>query len=462
MKDATPTLHISGELTEGLHMFDKAHLVMLAESGIVSREDAGEALKVLLEMEKQGLRQVREGTESGIHAGEVYLIRTLGMETGGRIHAGRSSADLTFVSTQIRMRSLVLDVMEKLNAYRGALLTLAGEHTETVMANYTHGQHAQPTTFGHYLHSFCCAAERDFRLLDLAYTNANVSTAGVVAGTASNFHTDRERIAELLGFDSVSANTKDSYYLREYLAWQISAALTIITASLGRLADDLITWCGQEYRLIRIADAYCDTSSIMAHKRNPLSVEYIQEVRDKVTGRVCTSYDLELLLSASAATNSALKLMTRVMNTLEIDGSRMLELVTSNWAQIPDLAGVLVLERDLPWRVAHQIVAILVRLAEEEGLGPEEVTPRLLDRAAIEYMGVAVKLPPELIRKALDPEACIRDRVVTGSPGAAEVRKQIRASLHQLAGDRETIDRRKAGLAAGERRLAEAVGRIIG
>jgi argininosuccinate lyase len=153
--------------------------------------------------------------------------------------------------------------------------------------------------------------------------------------------------------------------------------------------------------------------------------------------------------------------MSGVLGTLEVFERRMLDSVAANWAQIPDLAGVLVLERDFPWRVAHQVVAIMVRLAEERGLTPADVRSELLDSAAVEYTGKPAGLPLETIRSALDPAACVRNRVVTGSPGPAEVKKQLGASWKLLNKDRRSVNARREKLAGGEKKLAEAVRRII-
>ena len=42
------------------------------------------------------------------------------------------------------------------------------------------------------------------------------------------------------------------------------------------------------------------------------------------------------------------------------------------------MAGALVREKGLPWRTAHQIVGILVRLSNERRLKPNQATPELL------------------------------------------------------------------------------------
>ena len=75
-------------------------------------------------------------------------------------------------------------------------------------------------------------------------------------------------------------------------------------------------------------------------------------------------------------------------NTIGIprgDKARMREQSWVNWATVTDLAGVLVTRRDLPWRTAHQIVGIMVRLCEERRLGPADVTPALLDEVAAHF-----------------------------------------------------------------------------
>jgi len=461
--DAIGCLRSAPSLYRGLHIFDKAQLVMLAETGIIRREDAAACLRALLQMEEKGMQRIREETQSGIHSGEVYLIRKLGLEVGGRIHAGRSSGDLLFVSTRISMRENLLTVMDALNTHRAALLNLAGKHTRTVMPFYTHGQHAMPATLALYLHSRACHAERDFTRLYAAYANTNISVAGTAAGVASRFRLDREREAELMGFDSVSTNTADALYT-DHLA-EMASALTILNTNLGSLADMLVSWCGQEYQLVQIADRYCHTSSIYAHKRNPNSVEFIQKVRDGIVGRTITSYtidNIDELVSTVETTSKCLKLMAGVISALKVNEERMLDLVSSYFAQIPDLGATLVMEKGLPWRIAHQIVATLVRLLEEEGRGPADVTPETLDNAAREYMDKPVNLSADAITKAMDPIDCVNNRWVTGGTRPQEMKKQIGCSFDRLAKDRKKLEDRRHKLEEAERKLHQAVKTIIG
>ena len=445
----------------GLQQFDKAHMVMLAEQGIVSGDGAKACLQTLREMEAENLEAARAELRGGLHGGEKYLIRRLGMEVGGLIHAGRSSWDLQRVSHRIGLREVLLDVMDAVDAYRDAVLAKAAEHLDTVMPYYTHGQQAQPTTFAHHLHGFVCAAERDFERLEGVYQRVNISPAGSAAGTASRFATDRERVAELLGFGAVSTNTRDSSYNNDYI-WEMASALTCAAATLGFLADELVLWMGNEFRLVRLADRYCATSSIMTHKRNPTAAEQIQHLRDHITGRVPTSYTPLELVDVGEQIANALRLSGGMVETLKVNRDLMLARSADSWAQAPDLAAVMVQEKDLSWRVAHQIVGIMVRLAEEEDIAPRTATSELLDRAALLFLGEPLNLDPAALAIGMDPEASVRTRLATGSPGPQEMERQVAASRLRLREDEERVRGLRAGLAEAEAELERTIDALVG
>ena len=136
---------------DAYHMFDKAHLVMLAEEDLIPRQDAVAMLKSLREMEQEGMAAVRQEIEGGMHSGEKYLIRRLGYEVGGRIHLGRSSGDLGAVWRRIRERDRLGELLKGINRLRRAILTTAEQNLDVVMPGYTGSQHAQPITLGHQL-----------------------------------------------------------------------------------------------------------------------------------------------------------------------------------------------------------------------------------------------------------------------------------------------------------------------
>lgn len=447
------------DFSRGLQWFDKAHTVMLAEEGIIPRDGAIKCLETLNQLDQSGLNQSRESVGGGVHAGEALLIQKLGMDVGGLIHAGRSSWDLGLVSHRVGLRDSILNVMGAVNSYRDGLIQKASTLTHDVMPYYTHGQQAQPTTLAHHFHAFVCAAERDWQRLIGAYKHMNISAAGSAAGTASRFPTNRGRVAELMGFEKVSTNTRDSSYNTDHLA-EMGAAFAILASGLEFLCEELILWMGNEFGLIRLADRYCSTSSIMTQKRNPTAAEHVQRISKRVSGRIPTSYTAPELTETAREIVDALTLCEGMVTTLTVNRDGMLKHAVNSWAQAADLAGTLVQQEGLSWRMAHQTIGIMVRLAEEENVPPGTADLQLLNRAAILFIGKPLLMDQTTLEQALDPTISLNTRTATGSPGPNEMVHQLQTSSNYLKDDQESLDICKRSVDDAENELQKAIDRI--
>jgi len=116
----------------------------------------------------------------------------------------------------------------------------------------------------------------------------------------------------------------------------------------------------------------------------------------------------------------------------------------------------------LPWRTSHQIVGVLVRLCEDRGLGPEGVTPALLDEAAVVYHGKPAGLDAAQIKAALDPGRFIGARTMRGGPAPAESLRQADLFERGLQTDETTVAGIGARLAEAARKLEAAVDAMLG
>ena len=99
---------------------------------------------------------------------------------------------------------------------------------------------------------------------------------------------------------------------------------------------------------------------------------------------------------------------------------------------------------------------------EERGLGPDAVTPALLDEAAIAYHGQPAGLDVEPIRQALDPGRFIAARTLRGGPAPAESLRQADLYASGLAADEAVASGIHARLDESARRLEAAIDAIIG
>ena len=460
-------------LLHAYHLFDKAHLVMLGEEQLIPRDDAAAMLAALRELEAQGVSTVRNQVGGGMHSAEQYLIRRLGYDVGGRIHLGRSTGDFGAVARHLRERARLLELIEGIVALRAAVLDLAAQHLETVMPGQTGSQPAQPVTLAHQLLHWSSTLERHAERAAQAYARVNQSPAGAAILTGSSFAMNRQRTAELMGFDGVLTNTFDAIQGHDDELDTIAVSVSL-NVSLARWSNDLNFWSTAEAGYVRIPDAFCGTSSIMAQKRNPAILPAIRNAASEALGAYATTAAALITTTGEfggdggdglhRTFDSAVRGMNwlaQLLPALQVNTDRMLEAAGSHWAQATDIAAALVTEQDLPWRVAHQITAILVRLAEERAIHPLDVTTELLDEAAVLYMDRPVGLAPEALADALDPAHFVAVRTLLGGPAPAEAARQLAEHRTALAADHQHLEHRRAALTDAASALEAAIDALV-
>lgn len=454
------------------HMFDKAHMVMLAEEGLISREAVRQLLTQLRDMEQIDITKARLEIGGGMHSGEQFLIRKLGEDIGGLFHLGRSSGDLWEVGFRIFTRDNLLRLLGDIFSLRRILISLASEHAGTVMPGYSHGQHAQPTTWGHMLSSWASVLERDSERLLMAFRHANRSPAGAAILTGSDFPVNRKRVAQLLGFEEVEKNTFDAIMSHD-LKMEVTSVLAVLHLNLARFADDLMLFTTDEYDYIEFPDRFCGTSSIMMQKKNPYAPQYIKGAAAETAGGLVTSLLVEKgptsfpIMDRDSTFKSIehsfstlardLGWMKEFMPALTIHKDRMREQAGAHWAQATDVAGALVREHGLAWRTAHQIVGIVVRLSEDRNIRPLDVTPALVDEASVEYMGRPIGLSASSLKQALDPVGFVNRRTLFGGPAPAETQMRLDDYRVILKQDEQEVERLRAYLAEGASTLESVI-----
>ena len=449
---------------------DRAHVVMLAEQGIIGDDVAGEILAALDAVDSAGHSDLPDGED--VHeAIESAVIDRVGPD-GGKMHTARSRNDEVATCIRYRLRADLLDAAETTLALRESLLAAAAEHTETVMAGYTHLQPAQPTTVGHYLASYAVAVGRDTaRLLD-AYDRTNASPLGGAAFAGTPFDIDRERTAELLGFDRVVDNAMDAASARDFLA-EATAALAIHATTLSGLAEDIVVFANKGY--IKLSDDYSSTSSIMPQKKNPDTLELTRAVAGDATGELTgllttlkglpRAYNRDLqrahphTFRAVDAVVEASSIAAGAVATAEWNESAMAAAAADGFATATGIADLLA-TAGLPFRTAHEVVALAAEESEHSG---GDVTAAMLDGAAEEVLGESLfaYVEEESVERALDPAASVASRNSRGGPAAEQVTASISRARETLATDSDDLTARRERLAdAAERRHREVDGYV--
>ena len=450
---------------------DMAHLLMLRRQDLIGDEHARAIMELLIGFSENGLPdEVFDDRFEDIHAGiEAYLIDRLGEETGGRIHTGRSRNDEVAACIRIRAREDLIRIMEAMNRLREVLITLASEHTDTVMPGFTHLQHAQPTTLAHHLLAYEGAFSRDFARFSSAYSRVNESPLGAAAFASTGFPIDRDLTKELLGFDGLVENSMDAVSSRDFLL-EVLAACTVLSATASRLSADLILWSSPLAGFVTLADAYCSSSSIMPQKKNPDTLEILRAKSGTVLGSLTAavsivrglpmSYNRDLqeatphLWQGIEPVREGIPLLAEVLATATFHPDRMEEEAGRGFSTATELADRLVRDLGIPFRTAHTIVGKAVRAGS--------LDVKTLDKVGKDAFGISLRglgLTRKMVEDALDVRSMVMARKITGGPAPATVKKALKGRKDQLRKDLATtasLDRKNRE--ARERLFSEARG----
>ena len=450
-----------------------AHAAMLARQGIITAADAAALRAALLDLHAAGPAALAaDGTAEDLYSyTERHLIRTLGPELGGRLHTGRSRNDLHVTSWRMALRAELLAVLAALARLRQVVLAQARRYAGTVMPGYTHWQHAQPVTFGYYLLAFADALARDHARLGAALRHVDCCPLGAGALATTAFPIDRAFTAAALGFDTVMEVAYDAVASRDD-AQEAVAGCTLLTTGLSRLAVDLQAWSTYEYRFIELADQHCAVSSIMPQKKNPAALEHIKATAAMVTGALAAvlaaakntafadvsdgvTAGNEPALDATGRTRRILVLAADVLAELRVFPERMAEFAATGYGTATELADVIVRETGLSFRMAHNVVAVVVAAAIAADRPANAIAAAELDAAAERLFGRRLGLSAEVVRAALDPAENVRRRSVTGGPAPANMTAMLAARDAALAGETAAVAAHAARLAAARAAMFE-------
>ena len=452
-----------------------AHLVMLVEQSIISAED-GHRLRTALDRIQPDEVQhaVFDGTfEDLFFYVERLIDQAAGVDVAGRLHTARSRNDIDMTMYRMRQRGWVLDLLGATLGVRRALLDLADQHRETIMPAHTHTQPAQPTTVAHYLLGAVEQLERDAGRLKASYATTNRNPLGSCAITGTGFPIDRVRTSELLGFDGPTGNTYGSIATVDYLLESL-AALSVTLVGLGRVLQDLLLWCTQEFGFLRLRDRFVQGSSIMPQKRNPVALEHARGLASRALGEatgvlvavhntpfgdiVDTEDDLQPLVHAAFRDAvRAVRLVAAAMTGADVDVPALRARAGEGWITATELADTLVRRNGLPFRAAHDVTAKFIAGLEREPGAPKAVVLASVSR---ELLGDALQYSDDDLARVLSPEYFVEVRQTHGGPAPGETAKAIVACRGALDSDAAWLDARTAALEQAGRTLRVRAGEL--
>ena len=417
-----------------------AHATMLGAAGIIDRGESNKIVQCLSEIYndiKNGSLNIDMEAED-IHTFiEGELTARLG-QTGKRLHTARSRNDQVALDIRLVLGNEIDIISEKIKELINVICNKANENKETIMPGYTHLQRAQPITFGHHLMAYAAMLCRDLDRLKDVKKRMNVCPLGSGALAGTTYPLDRSMVAELLGFDDISANSLDGVSDRDFCI-ELAAALSLIMVHLSRFSEEIIMWCSWEFKFIELDDAFSTGSSIMPQKKNPDIAELVRGKSGRVFGDLTTlltvmkgialaynkdmQEDKEAVFDAVDTVKMCLNAFTPMIDTMTVLKENMRNAAAKGFINATDCADYLV-SKGLPFRDAYKATGELVAICIDKGL--------TLETLPIEEYKAICDLFDEEVYTAINLEKCVNDRLVAGGPSAGSVEKQIEKAMSAI------------------------------
>ncbi|MBC7658213.1 MAG: argininosuccinate lyase [Chitinophagaceae bacterium] len=368
---------------------------------------------------------------------EIELTKSVG-DLGKRLHTGRSRNDQVATDLRLYLRDAIDRTQQAIASLQDALLKKAEAHPQVVMPGYTHMQKAQPILFAHYLLSYYEMLKRDIQRLKDCRKRVNIMPLGSGALAGNSLSIDREALARDLGFDGITANSLDATSDRDFAMEYLSVA-SISMMHLSRLAEDLILYCSDEFRFVRMGDQVSTGSSLMPQKKNPDALELIRGKTGRTYGNLMTlltvmkglpscynkdmQEDKEALFDSIDTWGLSLKVMKLVIDTLTLHPEAMLREAHKGYMNATDLADYYV-GKGLPFRESHQVVSAIVKHAMEKGLSLNELP---LDDYCRFYEGT-----DDDVYRAVSLESVLSKKASLGGTAPERVKEALRVARQDI------------------------------
>ncbi len=331
-------------------------------------------------------RDHSDEADEDIHSLVERLLYDEVGEVAGKLHTGRSRNDQ--VATDFRLWGM--EAAERLDRtlreVAAALVDWASESVEIVLPGYTHLQQGQPVRAAHWVLSHFWPLERDRAALRNVRDQAGVLPLGSGAIAGCPFPIDREFLRVHLGFLTISENSMDVVSDRDW-ALGFAFATARVGIHLSRLAEDLVLFGSKEFGFVRLSDGFSTGSSLMPQKRNPDVAELVRGKSGRLTGNLVslltvlkglpTGYNRDLQEDKGALFDSV-DTLAMVLPAIEgaIRGAEFqrdhIEAALDPQLLATDLADYLV-RAGVPFREAHEVVATVVRVAEDQGVAVDKL-----------------------------------------------------------------------------------------
>ena len=319
---------------------------------------------------------------------EKRLFEIIG-EDAGFIHTARSRNDQVITDLKIWMKSSTKEINVLLDTIIKSVIKAAEKNIYTLMPGFTHLKNAQPVSFGHYLMAYVEMFKRDQKRFINNLDGLNENPLGVAALTGTSFNIDRNYTTKKLGFTKPTNNSIDTISDRDFVL-DFLYSISVCAMHISRIAEELIIWNSDAFKLINLSDKVVTGSSIMPQKKNPDLLEFLRGKSGIIYGNLFSmltvlkslplSYykdlqdDKEIVFKSNDTLQNCLKILDEILKNFTPNKKQMIELANTGYLTATDLADYLVKNHSMPFRKAYKVTANIVNFAEKKKKNLDQLT----------------------------------------------------------------------------------------
>ncbi|PIO86173.1 argininosuccinate lyase [Pediococcus damnosus] len=410
-----------------------AHVAMLKHTGILKDDEADQITVGLQQLQKKlaagKLKFTIENEDIHLNL-ESLLTEEIG-PVAGKLHTARSRNDQVATDMHLYLKKHLQTIMDLIVKLQKVVVAKADDNVETLMPGYTHMQHAQPISYGHYLMAYYEMFKRDYDRFEFNLKHTDISPLGAAALAGTTFPIDREYTATQLGFTDVYKNSLDAVSDRDFIVEFLSNCSQLMM-HLSRFCEEIVMWDSQEFHYLELSDTYSTGSSIMPQKKSPDMAELIRGKTGRVYGDLMglltvmkglpLAYnkdfqeDKEGMFDAVDTVEQSLTVFRGMLATLTVKTENMAYATTHDFSNATELADYLA-SKGLPFRQAHELVGELVLKCIKEH-------KFLKDVSLADYQKLSPLIATD-VYQALDPKTAVERRTSLGGTGFSQIKKQI-------------------------------------
>jgi len=411
-----------------------AHVEMLFRQKIISFKIKNKIIYGLNKIEKEISKNKFEYNKKfeDIHMNiEKRLFQIIG-EEAGYVHTARSRNDQVITDFKIWIRKSTHEINNYLEDTIKIILKISEKNIDTIMPGFTHLKNAQAVSFAHYLMSYVEMFKRDQKRFTYNLDSLSENPLGVAALTGTPFNIDRNFTTKKLGFKRPTNNSIDTVADRDFVL-DFLYAVSVCSMHISRIAEELIIWNSDGFKLINLSDKIVTGSSIMPQKRNPDLLEYLRGKSGFAFGNLFSmltilkglpiSYfkdlqdDKELVFKSYETLTNCIKVMNEIFKNFSPNKENMLKLASTGYLTATDLADYLVNNHNMSFRKAYQVTATIVNYAEKNKKRLDELT---ID----ELKKIETKLTKDVL-KIFDLKNSINSKKSYGGTSFDNIKKMI-------------------------------------